>query len=419
VDDDERGMSAACERYWVEVIQPEALMAGRSRMASGLEDLYVRRLRLPDGRERAHALRDALVDAVLIEIGHDGQLPHLGVVRMVLKARSLAASIPSGHAIYLIGDHYSANMRPQNLHLGIPLRGVDSDHVKSPLILPVGPRRGHVPFHRLPPPEQSALDGLERRAEAWVAHNARHARNPSAARVVNARLREQFDLLRRSSALTTSFGDWLMRVQILWFDALYGGAPERLVVLPMTGIVEWLPDVLGEIAALGPIPGAAGMTRASGDDRSEERPSGSFWIYCRNCFRRHRATWEEGRFVGACSSCRTALEARWPEEAGWVMPDVVACEMALFRAGIAGWVVGSRADYIDAIRRGYRDRFQREMPPVFFLQSMPRFHGLGEPSDGHARARLFRVLLELDPREIRNALEAPWSADPVLRSSFL
>lgn len=418
VGETERWNAASCERYWSNVVKREGLVLGRARVVADLEDLYVRRLRLPGGLDRVRAIRDALADpdAVIVEIAHDGQLPHLGVVRMVLKAQSIAAASQRGLAVYLIGDHYSADMRPRNLYLGLPLRGVDADRVKTPFTVPVGKHRRHVPFRWLPPPSVPALDALERRAEAWLGHNASYSHRPSALADIKARLHVQFDLLRESATCTTSFGDWLIRVQILWLDALFDGPPERLAVLPMTGISGWVPEVLGSLAAAGPANGSQTPADAAA---TEEGGLGDFWIYCRTCFRRFHALWLVDRFVGACTSCDAPLEARWPEGAAWVMPDIVAYEIALFRTGISGWVVGSRAGYIEAIRRGYRARFGLDMPPTFLLESVPRFRGLGEPAEGHTRPRLFRVLLEVDPTAIRDALEVPWSADPVLQSPFL
>lgn len=419
-------MAEACERYWAAVVRPGKLSHGRDRMAIALEDLYTRRLRLQDGRERARRLKELLEDSTstLIEIAHDGQVPHLGIIRMVLKSRQLAESTPRGLALYLIGDHYSAEMRPRNLYLGLPLRGVDADHVKTPFTVPVGKHMRHVPFRWLPPPEESKLDELERRAAAWVAHNASYSHKPVALPMVKERLHTQFELLRDSAVLTSSFADWILRVQILWFDAMFGGPPSRLVVLPMSGIVEWLPEILRDVAASGPVASVDRGESVSASSeamlgREEDSAFGSFWIYCRTCFRRYRATWEEGQFRAYCTSCDASLVARWPGDAEWVMPDIVAYEMALFHAGVAGWVVGSRAAYLPVIGRGYLERFQREMPPTFLLDSKPRFQGLGEPAEGDTRARLLRVLLEVDAADIRTSLEAPWSECPDLRSPLL
>jgi len=344
----------------------------------------------------------------------------------VLKAHEIAASSGKGLALYLVGDHYTPDMRPENLYVGLPLRGIDADHVKNPLTVPVGRTFRHVPFRRLPPPSATSLDEIERRSEAWLVNNAAHAGHKSSLAALKSNLRAQMDMLRDSARQTRSFGDWLMRVQVLWFDALLGGPSPHLVILPMSGIVDWLPEILEGIARederlvrikteVSTAQRMGGKTPYSGTDSVRS----SFWVYCSRCERRSRATWANGMFRGSCVKCREPSTARWPEEASRVMPDIVAYETALFRAGIAGWVVGSPAPYHPVIERTYRELFGLEMPPKFFLTSVPRFWGLGEPEVGNPRARLLRVLLEIEPGVINESLAGPWDSEPRLRSAFL
>ncbi len=401
--DFELAAAKACVAYHREVAVRDGLTEGRDRLGTCLRDLYVRRLRLPDAAVRVDATRAALENpnTVLVEMAHDGQLPHLGIVRLVLKARQIAAAAGRGMAMYLVGDHYTAEMRPENLYVGLPLRGADTDHVKNPLTVPVGRKARHIPFRWLPPPSAESIDDLERRSEAWSVNNAAYAGRRSAIPEVHERIRHHFDLLRTSAAATTSFGDWLMRVQVLWLEELFGGPPSHLAVLPMSGITEWASDRLGQL--LNP----------------RESAEGLFWIYCPSCYRRYRPRRSGEQFAADCGSCKKTVFASWPRDADRFMPDIVAFEMALFGLGIAGWVVGSRAAYHPAIEAEYRARFRREMPPKFFVTSIPRFVGLGEPPSGHPRARLLRVLLEMDPLDVRRALEARWEDDPVLRSPLL
>ena len=407
-----------CQRYFGEVVRPEELRIGRERIARGLEELYVRRLRIPEGSERAARLAQAVddPDTVLVEIAHDGQIPHLGIVRMVLKTQEIAATVSKGLAVYLIGDHYSADMRPRNLYLGLPLRGLDADHVKTPFSVSVGKKNRSVSFASLPPPSPKALDDLESRAEQWVDHNASYAGRAATSRPLRPALHVQFELLRESARLVRTFGDWLIRTQIAWIDQMHGGPPSNLLVLPMTGIREWLPDILAVIADLDP---GVDKTRGPATEASADSPPSRFWVYCASCERRNRATWLSGTFEGSCVSCGSAIRARWPQDSLRVMPDIVAFEMALFHTGISGWVVGSRAPYLRDIQETYRSEFGREMPPSFLLDSIPVFEGLGEPAGGHSRARLFRVLIEMDPRVLRGKLATPWEDNPVIRSPFL
>ncbi len=388
------------------------LTVGREAMGRTLEDLYVHRLRLDDSHALVDALRALLLDeaSILVEIAHDGQIPHLGVVRMCLKARQLASQMNGGLALYLVGDHYSAEMRPRNLYLGLPLRGIDADHVKTPLTVSVGKHQRHVPFMWLPPPSETALTSLEERSEAWLQHNASFAGHPGASEVTVGRLRAEFEGFRESARLTRSFGDWLIRIQVLWLDALSDNRSNRLAVLPMSAIAEWVPDILAEVA------NSWMFERAS---VSSEGPASGFWVYCPGCRRRLRAAWRDGSFEAHCTHCEQDVRARWPEDASRVMPGIEAFEIALFHAGVSGWIVGSHADYIPVIERKYLHQFGRRAPPSFLLSSVPRFFGLGEPAAGHGRARLPRALLEVNPRLLGQALEAPWDDDPVIRSELL
>ena len=101
------------------------------------------------------------------------------------------------------------------------------------------------------------------------------------------------------------------------------------------------------------------------------------------------------------------------------MPDIVAYELGLFRLGIAGWVVGSRAPYHSVIERANEARHSIPMPPKFFLTSIPTFRGIGEPAEGHRRARLLRVLLEVDGPTLLGRLLAEWTENPEIVSPHL
>ncbi len=424
----ERAKAQACQEYLENVVRPRRLFHGRDRVVAGLEDLYARRLRLPEARGRIESLRFLLddPDTVLIEMAHDGQLPHLGIARLVLKARQLAELVPKGLALYLVGDHYSAEMRPENLYLGLPLRGVDADQVKNPLTVPTGRRFRHVPFRWLPPPKVSSLEELQNRAEDWLLNNVTHADRKSRFPELREALRSQFEVLFESASQTRSFGDWLMRVQILTFDAMFGAPPSRLAVLPMSGIVEWMPDVLRSLSekesTITAAKAAVSEAQRSRDEvpyASGDTTMSSFWVHCSTCFRRYRARWEGDVCMARCLACRKEVQARWAVDLDRIMPDIVAYELGLFRMGVAGWVVGSKAPYHPVIEQAHRSLYGYEMPPKFFLTSVPTFTGLGEPGAGHTRARLLRALVEIRPSRLREALEAPWDFGPEIRSPFL
>src|SRR2546430_16835935 len=94
-------------------------------------------------REVFDALADP--DTLLIEMAHDGQLPHLGIVRLVLKSHSIARQDSNALALYLVGNHYTAAMRPENLRFGVPLKGGSPDDVKEPPRIRLGKAQAHVP----------------------------------------------------------------------------------------------------------------------------------------------------------------------------------------------------------------------------------------------------------------------------------
>lgn len=421
----ERVAAAACREFCDTVVRSKGLYAGRERMAAALRDLYVRRLRLPFGSDYVDGLCSAIANpkSVVVEIAHDGQLPHLGIVRLVLKAREIAALAGNGIALYLVGDHYTADMRPENLYLGLPLRGVDADRVKNPLTVPVGRKFRHVPFKWLPPPGMKILDELERRAHAWIVNNATDRGRSVSLAFVEERLSSHFDILRESTERTASFGDWLMRVQAFLFAEMFGGPPPGLAILPMSDITTWIPNVVArvldrdtEVLRMKEEVSVEQRSRRVTPYASGAVESGSFWVYCQTCSRRYRATFEGVEFRARCAACSQEILAQWPEDASRVMPDIVAYETALFRTGIAGWVIGSQAPYHPVIERSYDALFGHQTPPKFFLTSVPRFRGLGEPAEGHTRARLLRVLFEVYPAEVRMALEVPWDQNPVLES---
>jgi len=86
-----------------------------------------------------------------------------------------------------------------------------------------------------------------------------------------------------------------------------------------------------------------------------------------------------------CPFCATHVVLAAEEAWKWVMPDIIGYEAALFRLGIAGWVVGSHAPYHPVVERTYARLFGAEMPPKFFLTSVPVFRGIGDPRDGYGR----------------------------------
>ena len=330
----ERLAAAASRKYHEQVVLPNRLVSRRESVAKFASEFYRDRLKVLPSSDMQRAFQELTSpDTLAVEIAHDGQLPHLGVVRMVLKADEVARADGRAAVLYLIGNHYTPQMRPYNLHYGMPLKGRPPDAVKHPPRIGIGRAHVHTPFRLLPPPSDESLRELHRQLIEYVAHNVGHERR--AGRNVSdadeerllERLRWQFDLLRRIAAELSSFGDWLIRVQYELFRELMGGGVDRVLFLPMAELTILFRDELTELA--------------------RRILSGKFfWLYCPTCHRRSRVSWSPGAaLLFDCSQCGHRADLGADEVWDWVMPDIVAYEAAFFRLGIDGWVVGSHADY--------------------------------------------------------------------------
>jgi len=407
-DSVERLAAAACRKYHEHVVLPNRFVVRRAALASFVSEFYRNRLKVLPSSDLQRALKELTApDTLAVEVAHDGQLPHLGIVRMVLKADEIARADGQAVVLYLVGNHYTPEMRPDNLHYGMPLKGRPPNALKHPPRIRVGRANVHTPFRLLPPPSQAGLEELHRQLTEYVAHNVGHERraghNVSEAeepRLLD-RLRGQFDLLRRIASEVSSFGDWLIRVQYELLRELLGEDKDRVLLLPMAETTSLLREDL---------------TALAGRDLAK----GSFWLYCPSCHRRHRVAWSPGIALKfSCSHCGHRADIGEEEVWDWLMPDIVAYEAALFRLGIDGWVVGSHADYHPQIDRLYGESFGLEMPPKFFLTSVPKFRGIGDAQEGFSRTRLLRALLEVPPAELARALSIPWVEHPAIVSDML
>jgi hypothetical protein len=223
-----------------------------------------------------------------------------------------------------------------------------------------------------------------------------------------------------------NLGDWLIRVQHDLFREMLGPEADAILFLPMMEFAELFRDELARIAnsrqvVFGIKENVSADQSASGQEPYQRttEPS-SFWLYCPACFRRSRATWVPGATVNHnCGSCGDRRELTDPEIWRWLMPDIVAYEAGAFRMGIGGWVTGSRAPYHPVIEHLYRELYGIEMPPKFFVRSIPTFQGIGEPPEGYRKTRLLRAWLESTPSALAAALRAPWDENPAIRSDLL
>jgi len=404
----------------------------REALVEFARGFYANRIAIDLGKSVETTLESLVRPATpLIQMAHDGQLPHLGIVRMVIKADQIVRLAGGGVTLYLVGNHYSPSMRPENIRFGMPLKGQSPDDVKHPPRVRIGKANARTPFRWLKPPAQEDLLRLHDQVRDFVTNNLTHEEKegrtlvPQTESQIASRLETAFALLRTAAASVANFGDWLVRVQHDLFHVLLGEEADRILFLPMADLATLLgPELVRLSRDSDTVARLKSEVSADQTARGEEPylrggESHAFWIHCPSCFRRQRAPWSpEGSLEFACRACgqRRRMEggALWD----WMMPDIVAYEAALFRLGIDGWVVGSHASYHPVIERVYATVFGGEVPPRFFLTSVPTFRGLGDPPEGYRRTRLLRALLEMEPAAIANALRAPWEENPSLRSDL-
>lgn len=405
----------------------------RRDLARFTQEFYKDRLGLPtDGPTGKMLDSIATPDTLLIEMAHDGQLPHLGIVRLVLKAHDIAVRDSNALTLYLIGNHYTAAMRPENLRFGAPLKGRSPDDVKHPPKVRVGNAHANVPFRWLRPPTEAGLSALRDQIEGFVENNLAHEKKQGRKLVADAkermadRLDDLFRMLTRAATAVESFGDWLIRIQHDLFQGMLGEEADRIVFLPMRELTDLLRPELTTL-----VERADDVTATKADVAKEQVGQGvepyqrvsqasAFWVHCPSCFRRTRTAWRPGTpLTLICPFCQKHHDLEGEDAWKWIMPDIVAYEIALFRLGLGGWVVGSHAPYHPVIERAYARLYGYEMPPKFFLTSVPVFRGIGDPPEGYRKTRLLRALLEMEPTALATALSAPWKTDPEIRSDLL
>ena len=423
----------ASREYHENVRGAPGLSERRDRLAEFVSWFYSDRLKI-DLSDHQKQVFEALADpeTLAMEIAHDGQLPHLGVVRMVLKTHDVSTIDGRAVTLYLVGDHYSPEMRPDNIHFGMPLRGKTPDEVKHPPKLRIGKANVHKPFRWLPPPTPANLRSLQNQLAEFISHNVAHERK-SGHRIAEevreeilARLQDIFKVLESASQCVQNMGDWLIRVQHDMFHRMLAIEADAILFLPMAGLTglfkEELVAMVREADVIAEIKEAVSEEQriAGREPYQRSRERSHFWIYCPACGRRSRYAWSPGQpYAHVCPVCggHTSIDPGrvWDQS----MPDIVVFELGLFRFGVDGWVVGSEAPYHPVIERAHRALFGSEMPPRYLLDSVPRFCGLGDPPEGYGKARLLRVLLEMRPERIGAALRAPWTQNPSLRSEFL
>jgi hypothetical protein len=171
----EREAARACRDYHERFLIGPTFRDRRAALAEFAATFYQERLRVPLGaRTRATMSLLADPDTLILEMAHDGQLPHLGITRLVLKAHDVASQDRQAVTLYLVGNHYTPAMRPDNIRFGMPLKGEPPDAVKHPPKIKIGKANAQTPFRWLPPPESDDLAALRDQVRDFVSNNLAH-----------------------------------------------------------------------------------------------------------------------------------------------------------------------------------------------------------------------------------------------------
>src|SRR5439155_966067 len=172
-----------------------------------------------------------------------------------LKSHSIARQDSNALALYLVGNHYTAAMRPENLRFGVPLKGGSPDDVKHPPRIRLGKAQSHVPFRLLGPPSAHSLFALRDQVTDFVENNLSHEAKrghrtvPNAKKRILLRLDEEFRMLVLAASEVASFGDWLIRAQYDLFHRMMGEEADRIVFLPMADLTSLPRPELTGVAA--------------------------------------------------------------------------------------------------------------------------------------------------------------------------
>lgn len=151
-----------------------------------------------------------------VEFAHTPQLPHAGVVRLLLQSQLLAAR-EAGTFVYFVNDHMPATALPEARY--IPVTNADGLVAKPPRFGP-GKKSGKGGMHRTPPPSRHTVDSVLHRIDELL---------PSAGGTT-----QLADVLQVASDSTNSHAAWLVRVQTDLLNL-------RPVIIPTTGLARALP----------------------------------------------------------------------------------------------------------------------------------------------------------------------------------
>ena len=431
----ERAFANSCGDYYNNYIASDNYWVERDKLYQFTKTFYSERIGVNFEDEVKQGTQELLLapSTPLIEVAHDGQIPHLGIVRMVLKTYNIYKMIPKSLVLYFIGEHYSANMCQESTLFGIPQMGKSTREQKRPIVFKIGRNNHHVPLKWVDPPTEEMIDAVEHQVHDWIVNNISYERKiGNSVREkdeIKDNLKNIFELLRSCSKEVNNYADWMVRTQYFLFKEMMGTEINNIIFLPFSTLHKLLEKeyiyilqqnkkinrIKREVSEIQIARGLIPYQKSKLEDDTS-----CFWVYCPNCKRRTRGDIMEDDFIHfKCRNCGTVLEDSLYNLWDVTMPDIVGFECGLFRLGISGWLVGSKAPYQEVIAQAYKELYNIPMPPRFLLDSIPIFRGIGEPEDGYGRTTLLRALLEVPGKTLFDALMASWDDNPYIISHFL
>jgi hypothetical protein len=430
----EKECAKSCIDYYNHYLKNDTELIDRQKVYE-LVASYYSKLKIEIDSAQMSCLKDSILnpETIFLEVAHNGQIPHLGIVRLVLKTYQISTLIPNSLVIYFIGDHYSADMSPESTLFGIPQMGVSPNQQKNPVVFKLGRNKQHIPLKWINSPSTQMIDDVESKVKDWIINNVSYekkhgvyVRNP---KEIEANLSKITSVLRKNASIVDDYGNWMIRVQYELFKDLMGDEVNKIIFLPFSGMTNIAKNhyinVLDHTREINNIKeeasrkqSEAGMIPYQKAKRSEDTVS--FWLYCPECKRRSRPQrLLDGTLSFKCHVCNTEVRDSIDNLWDIVMPDIVAFENAYFRIGIGGWVVGSKAPYQEIISEVYKYLYGSPMPPRFLLDSIPVFRGVGDHEKGYGRTTLMRALMEISAEKLFTKLMSPWNDSPYIESDYL
>lgn len=423
-----------CIEYYNNFLKKDSCLINRQRLYNIIKEFYSK-IKIELSQFQESVLKNSIMypQTIFLEVAHDGQIPHLGIARLVLKTYHISKLIPNSRVIYFIGDHYSAEMCAESTLFGIPQMGISANKQKSPIVIKIGRKNQHVPLKWINTPSEQMIAEVEKGVKDWIINNISYEKKRGS-RIINLeKMYENFDtvfsILRENAKIVENYGDWIIRVQYCLFRELIGDDINRIIFLPFSDMTKLAREeylyifentkkinLLKKEVSESQI--QKGLIPYQKSDISENIVP--FWLYCPKCKRRTRPEKSSDLNIEfKCRVCNTEIKDKISNLWDIVMPDIIAFENAYFRLGIGGWVIGSRAPYQEVIARVYEELYKVPMPPLFLLNSIPQFRGLGDPDEGYGRTTLMRAMLESSTRKLYEALISPWDKNPSIKSDCL